>query len=66
MPASGLARRFLPAAAALLAAAWAVPCAGAGETLAQVKARGTVRCGVSEGIAGFPPAARAALGRVPG
>jgi general L-amino acid transport system substrate-binding protein len=61
VPASALARRFLPAAAALLAVAWAVPCAGAGETLAQVKARGTVRCGVSEGIAGF--SAREASGR---
>jgi len=47
------ARMFLPVAAALLAITWTARPARAGETLLDVKARGTVRCGVSEGIAGF-------------
>ena len=38
---------------ALLAAACGSAYAAAGETLAQVKSRGAVRCGVSEGITGF-------------
>ena len=37
----------------LAAIAWEPPAVAAGETLTQVKSRGTVRCGVSEGIAGF-------------
>lgn len=41
------------AGAALFAAVCAPAWGAAGETLAQVKARGTLRCGVSEGIAGF-------------
>ena len=48
-----LARLLLPSALALLVIAWPAPSAAAGETLAQVKSRGTLRCGVSEGIAGF-------------
>lgn len=44
---------LLPAAAALLAVAWPATSNAAGETLAQIKSRGTLRCGVSEGIAGF-------------
>jgi general L-amino acid transport system substrate-binding protein len=46
-------RRLVPTVAALLAVAWAAPFAAAGETLVEVRARGTLRCGVSEGIAGF-------------
>lgn len=53
MPAIALARLLLPAAAALLVLAWPAPSAAAGETLTQMKSRGTLRCGVSEGIAGF-------------
>jgi len=49
------------AGAALLAAASGSAYAAAGETLAQVKSRGAVRCGVSEGIIGF--SARDAAGR---
>lgn len=48
----GVARLLLPAIV-LLAVACGTVHAAAGETLAQVKARGTLRCGVSEGIAGF-------------
>jgi len=40
-------------ASLLLAITCGPACAAAGETLAKVKARGTLRCGVSEGIAGF-------------
>lgn len=44
----------LPAAAALLLAlAWPVPASAGGEVLGQIFSRGSVRCGVSEGIAGF-------------
>ena len=47
-------RRLLaPAAAVVVALAGAPTHAAAGDTLAQVKTRGTLRCGVSEGIAGF-------------
>jgi general L-amino acid transport system substrate-binding protein len=53
MAAGALAKMLLPAAIALLAVAWAAPAATAGETLAQIKSRGTLRCGVSEGIVGF-------------
>lgn len=56
-----LARTLLPAAAAVLAVAWAAPSALAGETLAQIRSRGSLRCGVSEGIAGF--SAKDASGR---
>jgi general L-amino acid transport system substrate-binding protein len=42
-----------PTAAALLVLSWAAPIASAGETLREVKARGTVRCGVSEDVPGF-------------
>lgn len=45
----------------LLAAACETGYAAAGDTLALVKSRGTLRCGVSEGIAGF--SARDASGR---
>ena len=44
---------MLLATGVLLAFACASVHAAAGETLAQIKARGTLRCGVSEGIAGF-------------
>ena len=53
MSAIGVAKLFLPSALALLIIAWPAPSAAAGETLAQIKTRGTLRCGVSEGIAGF-------------
>jgi len=46
------ARLLLPAGA-LFAIACGSAHAAAGETLAQVTTRGTLRCGVSEGIAGF-------------
>ncbi len=46
-------RGILPAAAALLAIAWAAPPARAGETLRGIASRGTLLCGVSEGITGF-------------
>ena len=45
----------------LLAVASGPACAAAGDTLARVKARGILRCGVSEGIIGF--SARDASGR---
>jgi general L-amino acid transport system substrate-binding protein len=47
-----VAKILLPAAA-LFAVTWAVSPAAAGDTLAQIKSRGTLRCGVSQGIAGF-------------
>ena len=58
---SALARALLSAAATLLVVAWAAPSLAAGETLAQIKSRGTLRCGVSEGIPGL--SARDASGR---
>ena len=45
-------RMLLPSAALLLATMWTTP-AMAGDTLAEVKSRGTLRCGVSEGVPGF-------------
>ena len=60
-PARAIAKVLLPAAAALLAMTWAAPSARAGDTLAQIKSRGTLRCGVSEGIVGF--SAKDASGR---
>jgi len=45
--------RRLAASAFLLAFAGGAACAAPGDTLAQAKARGALRCGVSEGIAGF-------------
>jgi general L-amino acid transport system substrate-binding protein len=53
MPPCARAGALVVAAATLLAVAWAPPSATAGETLTDIKARGFVRCGVSEGIAGF-------------
>lgn len=47
------AKAFLTAVAALLAVALGAPSAEAGETLAQVRTRGALRCGVSHGIVGF-------------
>jgi len=44
---------LLPVGIALLTAAFGTAYAAAGDTLALVKARGALRCGVSEGIAGF-------------
>ena len=46
-------KTFLCAAGALVVAAWTPPSAQAGDTLNGVRAHGTLRCGVSEGIAGF-------------
>ncbi len=50
-------RRFSAALRALLGALFVIAStsvhAAAGETLAHIKSRGTLRCGVSEGIAGF-------------
>jgi general L-amino acid transport system substrate-binding protein len=40
-------------AAALLAVMSATPAVAAGETIIQIKSRGALRCGVSDGIAGF-------------
>jgi len=48
-----LTKLLLPSALALLVAAWPAPSAAGGETLVQIRSRGTLRCGVSEGIAGF-------------
>ena len=45
--------RILPTSTFLLAVTCATAFAAAGDTLAQAKARGTLRCGVSEGIPGF-------------
>lgn len=53
VPALGLSRQLVPSALALVLVAWPAPCAAAGETLEQIKSRGTLHCGVSEGIAGF-------------
>ena len=52
---------LLSAAAALLAVVSAAPAAVAGETITQIKSRGALRCGVSDGIAGF--SAKDASGR---
>jgi len=49
---SAFAKLHLLLVSLLLAVTWAAP-AAAGDTLVQIKARGTLRCGVSEGIAGF-------------
>jgi len=46
-------KSLVPATIALFILAWLAPPATAGDTLAQVKSRGTLRCGVSNGIAGF-------------
>lgn len=51
----------LIAAATLLAVAWAPTAATAGDTLTDIRARGLVRCGVSEGIFGL--SARDSSGR---
>ena len=51
-PHSTVAKILLPAAA-LFAVMWAVLPAAAGNTLSQIKSRGTLLCGVSQGIAGF-------------
>src|SRR5262245_21872997 len=48
-----LARALVPAVAVLLAATWTPAADAAGETLAEIRSRGALRCGVSEGIAGF-------------
>jgi len=48
-----LAKTILYAAVTLTVAGWGPPSIRAGETLNDVRARGTLRCGVSEGIAGF-------------
>ncbi len=53
MNASVSAKRLLFVAAVLVAVAWVPAFATAGETLTDIKARRFVRCGVSEGIAGF-------------
>jgi len=45
--------RSLVTATVLLVATCGQACAAAGETLSQIKSRGELRCGVSEGIAGF-------------
>ena len=55
-----MARKLLLAVMPLMLAS-AAACAADGETLAQVRLRGTLRCGVSEGISGF--SARDASGR---
>jgi len=47
------AKSLVPAAIALFIISWIAPPATAGDTLAQIKSRGTLRCGVSEGIVGF-------------
>jgi general L-amino acid transport system substrate-binding protein len=44
---------LLASVVALFDVAWAPLSATAGETLAQIRARGALRCGVSEGIPGF-------------
>lgn len=61
IPAGARAGALIAAAATLLAVAWAPPSTTAGETLTDIRARGFVRCGVSEGIAGF--SAKDASGR---
>jgi len=52
MPHSTLAKILL-AVAALFTIAWVVSPAAAGDTLSQIKSRGTLLCGVSQGIVGF-------------
>jgi general L-amino acid transport system substrate-binding protein len=52
MPVSPVAK-ILFHAAALFAVTWAVSPAAAGDTLTEVKARGTLRCGVNQANAGF-------------
>jgi len=47
------AKILLLAAIVLLAALWTAQSVSAGDTLAQIKSRGTLRCGVSNGIIGF-------------
>jgi general L-amino acid transport system substrate-binding protein len=46
-------KSLVPATIALFILAWLASPATADDTLAQVKSRGTLRCGVSNGIAGF-------------
>ena len=46
-------KSLVPAAIALFIIIWLAPAVTAADTLAQVKSRGTLRCGVSNGIAGF-------------
>src|SRR5262245_38020019 len=50
---AALARALVSAVAVLLAATWAPRDVTAVETLAEIRSRGALRCGVSEGIAGF-------------
>src|SRR5215510_3219965 len=50
---AALARALVPTVVVLLAATWAPATVAAGETLAEIRSRGTLRCGVSDGIAGF-------------
>lgn len=57
---SGIVRRLLAGCGALVAAL-VIAATHAGETLNAVKARGELRCGVSEGIEGF--SAKDASGR---
>ena len=45
-------KHLIPAALAISAAAFALP-AHAGKTLDAVKQRGSVKCGVTNGVAGF-------------
>ena len=52
MPASTVAKILFPAAV-LFAVTWAVSPAAADDTLAQVKARGTLHCGVNQAKPGF-------------
>lgn len=46
-------KSLVPAAIALFIITWIAPPAIAGDTLGQIKSRGTLRCGVSNGITGF-------------
>jgi general L-amino acid transport system substrate-binding protein len=46
-------KTLVPATIALFIVTWIAPPATAADTLAQVKSRGALRCGVSQGIAGF-------------
>src|SRR5262245_43911636 len=46
-------RILIPPTIALFLITWIASPAAAGDTLVQIKSRGTLRCGVSEGIAGF-------------
>ena len=52
IPASTVAKILFPAAA-LFAVTWAVSPAAAGDTLTQIKARGTLRCGINQAKPGF-------------